>query len=208
MPGGGHLLIDNDAFILLAAAGLLQPAIQTLGLSGAALRLATLPFVIGRSKKIQKQYPADALIRAKLACAEIPELDSRPADHLLQRLAAVPEVDDGEAVLYGLVCERDDYLLLSSDKRAMVALATAEEIADLRARVAGRVICVEKVFDRLLDAHGLDHVAQAVLPIRESNSTLRVLFSNANCSDPAGCRAAIASYVAELEVMVGVGFLY
>jgi hypothetical protein len=207
MPDGA-LVIDNDAFILLSAAGLLQAAITSLGFDGKAVRLAALPFVIGRNKKLQKQYSGDALIRAKLACDEVPELSSAPGPDVLQTLAAVPDIDDGEAVLYGLLYENPGHLLLSGDKRAMIAVATTPELGDIRAKIAGRVVCVEKIINLLLTAHGHEHVVNAVLPIRDSNSTLRVIFSDGNCNDQAACSSAVSAYIVALEIKVGAGFLY
>jgi hypothetical protein len=204
----GALVIDNDAFILLSAAGLLQAAIAALGFDGKAVRLATLPFVIGRNKKLQKQYSGDALIRAKLACDDVSELSSAPSPEILQRLAAVPDIDDGEAVLYGVLHENPNYLLLSGDKRAMIALAGSADLTDVRAKIAGRVVCVEKVISLLLASLGLDHVAKAMLPVRDSSGALKVIFSDGNCSDEAACTYAVSTYIVDLEVKVGVGFLY
>lgn len=122
------LLIDSDAFVLLAGAGVLEQAIELLGFDPAhALRLSPLPAMLGRGRAF-KRYPADLLQRAQIACARIVALESRPDPVLFEQLVSVPDIDEGEALLYATVAEKENWVLLSGDKRAMKALAGEQSL--------------------------------------------------------------------------------
>lgn len=207
--GDAVLLIDSDAFLLLAGTGLLDRALQLLNFDKSRVfRLPPLPHMIGRSASIKKRYRADARLAAQLACTEIKGVAARPDDDLLQQLIAVPEIDEGEALLYGLLAERPTCLLASGDKRAMVALGTRPEVASIRQMVASRVICLETVLRLLVIEDGPTAVGGKLLNAVASHKTLEVVFSPRNINDQKRCLAALDSYIADLKRQVGQGFLY
>jgi hypothetical protein len=64
-----RLLIDNDAFVLLAGAGLLEDAIARAGfLVKESRRLASLEFMLRKPAKAFQKYPAEVISRALEAC--------------------------------------------------------------------------------------------------------------------------------------------
>ena len=118
-----RLLIDNDIFILLAGAGLLEQAVITLGFTIAdTYRLEALPFVVKRSKQ-PPHLPPDLVARVVQECHQVPVLAESPNPDLLQLLVTTPMIDAGEAVLYALLAEHPSYFLTSGDKRAMRTIA-------------------------------------------------------------------------------------
>ena len=203
------LLIDSDVFLVLAGAGVLDQAIELLGCDrDCAFRRAPLPQMIGRSASLQACYSADVRRRAQVACTQIAGIGDRPRDDILQRLLTVTDIDDGEALLYGLLAECPLYLLASGDKRAMLALSGEPSVADIREAVAGRVICLESILRRMVLRDGVNKVAPHFRCVRDSHQSLRVILSDANSSDQAQCLKALDSYLRDLTRAVGQDFLY
>ena len=203
------ILIDSDAFLILAGAGRIDSALELLGFNHQrAFRLSPLPQMIGRSKPIREKYPAAARRQALMACSRIRGIVDRPDDELFQRLIEVRDIDDGEALLYGLLAERPLTLLASGDKRAMIALCSDESVADIQRSVAGRVICLESVLRRVVARDGVAAVAQSFLPVMKTYKTLQIVFSEQNRTDESQCLVALDSCLDALKRQVGEGFLY
>lgn len=204
----GQLLVDSDAFLLFAGAGLLERAV---GLAGfppdATYRLAALPHMISGSRSLERKYPLETRQRALLACSRFPALGDRPSDEMFQLLLDIPQVDSGEALLYALLAERPSCYLLSGDKRAMVQVASSPNAAPVRTAVAGRVIPIEVLLKSLIQSDGVQMTASRFRDLLTSHETLQVVFSAGNLAEANQCRAALDSYMADLRLEVGPGFL-
>ena len=161
-----------------------------------------------RSASLQARYSPDVRRRAQVACSQIEGISDRPQDDIFQRLLGVAEIDEGEALLYGLLAERPLYLLASGDKRAMVALSGEPIVADIRQAVAGRVICLESILRRMVLRDGVSKVAQQFRCVRDSHQSLRVILSDASSGDQDQCIKALDSYLRDLTRGVGQDFLY
>ena len=203
------LLIDSDIFILLSGAGVLKRAVELLGFDIENVRrLDALPHQLERGRKFRERYSYKVRAKAIEGCKQIASLIERPAqDDVLQRLASVSRIDEGEALMFALMTERDVYILASGDKQAMRTLATTPELADIRSSVAGRVVCLEAVIRLLVRQLGARRTATAFTPLRNSNTTLRVVFSLGEKTPKAQCLAALRSYLNDLKNDVGDDFL-
>ncbi len=205
---GGTLLIDSDVFIVLSGAGLLERAIGVIGFQTEdARRLAPLPQMLGRSARLRKTYPSVVLQSARLACESIAPIVDAPDATLQERLLAIPDIDDGEALLYAILAKETACLLTSGDKRSMRALCGAADAATIRAAVSGRVVCLDSVVRKLVEMDGAAKTASALAPLLPHHATLRIVFSPANVVSAGGCLAAIDSYLGSLRGEVGEGFL-
>jgi hypothetical protein len=203
-----RLFIDNDIFILLAGAGLLEEAVAALGFTFAdTYRLEALPFVVKSNKK-QPKLPTEVVDLVLQQCTQISVLSERPSDDLLQMLAAAPTIDAGEAVLYALLAEQPSAFLTSGDKRAMRAIAQAPSLTAIRTAVAGRVISLETLLLRLVKAHPVAMVGAALTPVLPLNTVVRVAFSPNNLVQPAECVQALTRYQQALIEEVGANFLW
>ncbi len=114
-----RLLIDNDAFIILAGTDLLTEALSVLGYTPEqALRLAALPHMLGKSKQLKARYPADIITKAGAACDQIPALKDREGDpEVFERLInAHDDLNDGEALMLTVAVERHGYSVLTGDR--------------------------------------------------------------------------------------------
>ncbi|MEX0654151.1 MAG: hypothetical protein WD534_10030 [Phycisphaeraceae bacterium] len=203
------LLIDSDAFILLATSGYLNRLAHLLGIPHEEVRrLGPLPHML-RGKKMCKAYPTEIRELVIAVCENVAELDERAEDpDFEQRLLDVPDIDSGEAELYALLAERPHYYLVSNDKRAMRALARTDEVSDIRNMIAGRVVCLQAALRMLIENDDFGTIATAFTPLRECETTIRVIFSRGEETDREQCVETVNSYFDELDGQVGIGFLY
>lgn len=202
------LLIDNDAFVLFAGAGMLDAVLQLLGFAPAdVLRLPSLPSMLGRGRAF-KDYPPDVKQRAQIACERFATVDAKPDAKLLQALVGVQNIDDTDAVLYALLAENPNWMFLSGDKRAMKALCNEPTIAHVRDAVRGRVVCIEMVVDQLVRAATAAAICEAFKPLRPVSRTLSVVLSDGNAADHAQCLIATTSYYADIKSDLTDGFLF
>lgn len=202
------LLIDSDAFLLLAGADSLDRAVQLIGcLPQETFRLYPLPHMIGRSAKLRQRYSAETRDRARLATDRFQGIGKRPSDKLLQRLIGVQDIDEGEALLYGILAEEEDYLLASGDKRAMIALCAEPSLKDIREAVAGRVVCLESILRRMALEDGVQAMSVKFAGVVTSHRTLQILLSPGNCETIGVFLQGVDSYITDLKGHLDSGFL-
>lgn len=182
-----NLFLDNDVLEKLAAWDLLQDGVRACGFELDAVRvLPSLKYRLGLAgKKRRAKYPDDVQIRirgfvdAVQECADAPTAGS---DFLVD----VPNLDAGEAILFAHATQIDGAVLLTGDKRSIVAVATSSQCSAIVPRLAGRVLCLEQVLLRTVNLLGFHDVKA------------RILNSNSLDLDTA-VRAAFGSGVHALE---------
>lgn len=203
-----RLLIDSDAFVLLSGAGLLDRVLVLFGFDRTtAYRLSPLPHMIRRGRRFQQLCQPDTRDRVLEACLVVPEITDRPGDELLQTLIAFSEIDDGEALLYGLLAEQPTMMLASADKRAMKVVGSLDNPTGIRDSIAGRVLTLETVLHQLVRQDGVEPIADA-FAVFPDHKTLQIVFSPVNSTDEERCLASLESYLRELKSTVGNDFLY
>jgi hypothetical protein len=191
------LLIDTDAFCILAAGRLLEGAVIIFDtkLSGCA-RLPALPHMLRRGG-LRKKF-GDQISDHLIPIADsIPVID-QPEALWLDKLTQVQDIDPGEAQLFALAAEKR-LAVITGDKRALRALKDIPGFADA---LAGRIIVLEAILIALCVRLGPTVVSAHVQSILNHDSMIRVCFSPSN-PDP---RDALLSYyqnlVTELEPLV------
>jgi hypothetical protein len=203
------LLIDTDMLLLLAGSGTLDDVLQSLGFEPQqTCRLAAATQQFQRGRVFKDSYTAPVLQAALRTALAITPLAERPVNSVVfDALALVSDIDLGEAELFALLAEHDGYYLTTGDKRALVALATREELAELRQRVAGRLICLESVLKLLVDQNGAKATAQAFRTLR-THRTIGVLLSDPQARSDDVCLQGIDSYLNDLIRKTGGDFLH
>lgn len=161
-----------------------------------------------RTSKHFRHLPDRLKADVSQGCRPVPVLQTAPNSDVLQQLSDVVDIDDGEALLYGLLAEEPYYLLTTNDKRAMRAVATKPALQTIRRTVTGRIICLETVLLRLIERDGVVSVAQALTPVVPENTLLRVYFSSGNIANPLECKHALHHYLEALAAQVGTDFLW
>ena len=205
-----RLLLDNDAFILLAGASLLREAINLLGFEFAeARRLPALLYMLRKPARAFQKYPREVLSRALEECDLVAELEEAPTLETQTFFAGgVQGVDAGEAVLFGLTAEHSLYYMASNDKTAMRAVAKEARLKEIRQAVAGRVICMETVTRKMIQSLGPTIIAQRFGGVLASDKRLATILSPANSDRPQDCLLAVESFLGGLRHDLGNDFLF
>lgn len=188
-----RLLSDTDAFCKLSAIGLFKDAAKLLGgVPAEVARLPALPHMLRRGRGLRKQLGdalADSL--APLADAQ-PEIPTAPTD-VAALLTGKNNIDVGEVQLLALAAS-DTLLLVSGDKRALLAVSKIAEVVPM---LAGKVVCLEAMMLALCNSLGVDAVRAAVAPHRQIDKVFQICFSDGGT--PVEC---LGSYMRELQESV------
>jgi hypothetical protein len=164
--------------------------------------------MLRKAAKCLRKYPADIRNRALEECGRVPGLEEMPQTATLALFDQVPEIDEGEQILYGLLADQPLHFLASNDKRAMTAVATNPRLANLRAAIAGKVVCVETVTRRLIQADGPTVVADRFGGLNCPDKRLATILSPATSGSPDDCLLGIESYLSQLHRQLGQDFLF
>lgn len=188
-----RLLSDTDAFCKLSAIGLFKDAAKLLGGKPEEVeRLPALPHMLRRGRGLRKQLGdalADSL--APLADAQ-PQVASAPPD-VAALLTNKNNIDVGEVQLLALTAS-DTLLLVSGDKRALVAVSAVSEVVPM---LVGKIVCLEAILLALCETLGVDQVRAAVAPHRHIDKVFQVCFSDGGT--PVEC---LRSYMRDLQESV------
>jgi hypothetical protein len=204
-----RLLIDNDAFVLLAGASLLDEAITLAGFSPPdARRLRSLEFMLRKGARAFQKYPAEVINRALEDCVRIKPLEEVPSREAQSAFEQAIGVDEGEAVLYGVVAEHQFHFLASNDKTAMRAVAGSPQLAQIRGQVAGRIVCMEWLLGKFLATLGPEVTAQRFTQLIATEKRLGAILSPAATGRPEDCLVAAESFLSGLRRDLGQDFLF
>jgi len=203
------LLIDTDMLVLLGGSGTLADVISSLGFAiNQCRRLAAATHQLQRGRAFKDAFQASVLQAALRTAQTIAPLSEATTDPgVLDALAQVSDIDPGEAGLLAMLSEHSGCYLSTGDKRALVALATRKEVAEVRRRVSGRVICLESVLRLLVVRNGASAMAHAFQPLR-THRTIAILLSDPQTSSQEVCLQGIDSYLNALLQQTGDGFLH
>ena len=184
-----RLVVDTDAFCKLGLAGLLDSAAEVLGVPMTEwVVLPALPHMLRRGR-LRRTFGDDACESLLPVASQLRALGHLQSDYL-DRLAAEPDVDPGEAQILAAAAEHGA-LVLTHDKRALRVVATLPEVAQA---LSGRVVVLESVLLLLCEQLGDDEVARAVQPIHDVDGMVRLCFSGG--SSP---RDGLLSYADSLK---------
>lgn len=205
-----RLLLDNDIFLLLSGAGLLEDSLAALGFSLAdARRLDSLKHMLRKGARSLSRYSEEILVRAANDCSRVAALDEEPSEQMLELFGAhATSVHVGEAVLLVLTASHGDYYFGTNDKTALRAVACEAGMAELRERVAGRIICLETVVKLLIKRMGAEELATRLAPVLRFDSRLFAIFSPAQSGRSEDCPIAIESFLSGLRRELGEDFLW
>ncbi|MFY9343326.1 MAG: hypothetical protein WAT39_12595 [Planctomycetota bacterium] len=157
------LFLDNDVLVKLASWDLLEDGITACGSEpGDVTVLPTTRFWLGLAGRKKCKYPSEveARLQSFLAVARVCAGDPAAGDGSLPR---VDNVDPGDAILIAAAAESAGSLLVTGDKRCILAVATVPAFATYAARLTGRVLCLEQVLLRTIDRLGFEQVKQRVV---------------------------------------------
>ena len=198
-------IVDNDFIEKSAAVLILSDLPELLGVPADGLRIlptAKWRYTEKRRKKVVTRLGEDAVNTILAFCdrtASVPEADS--AD--MEALASIQNVDEGELMLASYASRQPDSLFATSDKRCIIALATAPSAVDLAARLSGRVVCFEQVVSRAVAKFGFEDVRARVVPNMVCDLALRSAFGSGLLATWPNVESTLDGHVANLRGLSG-----
>jgi hypothetical protein len=185
-----HHLVDNDIALKLARLELLKEACQLLGLNPSnTKRLAALPFV---AKKVLKGKQ-DTLKRVLEFCDSYKAISKGDDPEVLAQISASPKIEAGEARLFAIAANDKDIVVLTGDKRSILALASDPKLKAIARKLEGRIEILETIMIRLIAAKTFDFVRQQVLKVLDVDTILALAFDTQESDREGHCRDALTS---------------
>jgi len=195
------LLVDNDVLIKLAHWNLLEALPAAFGCSWSDVaRLQSIKFRASRGdKKLFLSEEVGANLAAFLEQSQdIPD----PDFGVIESLAAAEHLDSGEVELIAACARYPDALLLTGDKRCLIAF-TQSQFSNVVERVAGRVYCLEQCLERISQQLGADQTISRIEPHKGVDTAVRAIFGSNGCTE-ATLDEGLASYIKALRHQTGV----
>lgn len=177
---GRSLLIDNDMFYLLAAAGVLEDVIAAFNVEEKAVHV--LPQLKYTAPAHAEGFPQE--LRAKVCEAAAAygghgiKLTPEGAERAAELERQHQKINVGEALLlvYAASLDKDCVLLTTNDRNFLEALAKSGEPET--ASIEGRVIRLEHILAELNARRGFPFVLERFLPLTMHEQRLRSYLSS------------------------------
>ncbi len=199
-----NVYFDNDVIHKLAACDLLREALQDLRVDAAfVLATARFKFYLKSPEKGAKRYGQSVHKRISNFVASARAITEEPNAEDIEVLNAVLGIDQGEAILFATVSRTSEDILLTGDKRSLIALAEHAGSQSICARLAGRVLCLEQVVQRIVSGRGFEHVRERVAPSVACDTVLQIIFREGLATTEAHAAEGLSSYVSDLRAKTG-----
>lgn len=201
-------VLDNDVLIKCAAYRLLKEVVASpeddwsVGSLGAARfvvpnRLARHPEIVDGAAAVEHWQS----VLEHLELLEPNDVEEQLASDLEEAaLRYGLDLDSGESQLCAMVIERMIPLLITGDKRAIVAIERLLNVVDWLLDLGGRVGCLEQLADWLCGRLGADSVRGRICTEPGADRALSVCFSCAGYPDYAVDPEGLRSYIDALRL--------
>lgn len=192
-----RLLIDNDVLVKAAHWGLLDhlPALVEADWNAVAAPESLIYRARRADPKLFRNAAAAADLFGRLAkTARLPP----PNVEVVRQLQGAVGIDVGELALIGALYDYPETILLTGDKRALVALADPA-FATIHERIRGRVMCLEQFLAYVLTRTGPEALAVAVGAHRELDAAARCIVGSTDTKNAASIQEGLKSYINDLN---------
>lgn len=199
------ILIDNDALLKLARYGLLDEAATCFDcVSTNVCVLATAKYSLFPAKnrlRLCKEEISASRLEAFLQNCNF--LNPQSADpELLDMLSAVENIDAGEALLLAVGATDQESLVITGDKRSLIALCTNDSVVQASASLAGRIVSLEVLFWFLVE-HQFTYVQECVIAKPDVDKALKIVFGITAPASVEVVREGLTSYINHLRAVTG-----
>lgn len=192
------LFLDNDAVLKLVACHLFWETVAALGSNQENLRvLSDAKYVFKKSRRVIKKYP-EAIRLAAFSIVEGCQAIKPEFNPELPELE-IEGIDPGERLLISATRNEPAFYLITGDKRCLKALAAASQLAEIRQRLQGRVICLEQVILKLIEVQGFYEVLNKLLNGREYDKALASIFGSGERATEENVLLGLLAYIEDLQ---------
>ncbi len=196
-------LVDNDAISKLAACDLVEPAIAALKFENDRVFMApSAPYslnVLKNQEKGRRRYGVEVHARICQFVQQIRTATEVPDPQDMQILLGVEGIDPGEALLFALSARNLDSVIVTGDKRAIRALATAPGLDEIRLALRGRILCWEQILAATIQHLGFEKALDPILAACDADKVLGIAFASGAKTTEASVFDALRSYVGDLR---------
>jgi hypothetical protein len=169
------VLADNDIVLKLAACDLFGEFFTAFATTRSTVQILPTARNVLTSKRVQKRLAEAVRLRLTEFLANAPEINVVPSLERREALAEQPRIDD-EALLFAACPLLTGSVLVTGDKRALIALVEAgasdATCAAVCAELTGRVYCFEQVIERILAVVEFDAIRERLVTARECDGSL------------------------------------
>ncbi|MEH1907691.1 hypothetical protein [Nostoc sp.] len=202
---GRTILIDNDALLKLARYGLLDEAVAILGcVSTNVCVLATAKYSLFPVKdrlRFCKEEESASRLEGFFRTSNLLNVQSADPD-LLDELTSVPNIDAGEALLFAVGATNRNSLVITGDKRSLIALCSNDSVAQVSNLLVGRVVSMEVLFSHLVE-YQFNHAQECVRSKPDADKALQIIFGVTAPASLESVREGLASYINHLRTVTG-----
>lgn len=199
------MVLDNDALLKLCSYDLIDEALAALQVTyGDIYVLPTTKYSLlpphSRLKRCKDEATAS---RLENVLSKIDTIDDTLVDpDLLDTLIGFPGIDPGEALLIAYACQQDSAILFTGDKRAVAALASAEELKDVAKLLAERICVIEVLFKSLVSTD-FEKTQEMVRCKPEVDKALHNIFGVRNAAPLQSVQEGLDSYINHMKQHTG-----
>lgn len=188
---------DNDFLWKLVVFDLFHEALESLGFTQNDVRvLPQARYVL--KKRCKKEHVQKVLSALEpLICLEVTPEDAI----ILESLTQDPSIDVGEARLIAKTLQTPCSILATGDKRMIRGLGNPHKHLTIREQLQGKIICLEQAVFAVIHNHkyGFEYVKSRVVPVRDSDTAIKVVFGSGGQSTHRNCMQALKSCIEELQ---------
>lgn len=198
-------LLDADAVSKLAHWDLLGEVAVLTGVS--TDQTATLSSLIHRAARscakadgrlFKATSAAERALKYLQQLAPLPP----PDEDFIAHVQHVPAIDPGEALLLASLRAHANTILITGDKRAVTALATAVPEQMLNS-LSDRIVTIEQIVLALLKSKGIDWLRAHICPYRTLDKAIGVIMGSDCKASAEAAEAGLRSYIADLRSLSG-----
>lgn len=194
--------LDNDIILKLTACDLFNEAISILNVNRDNIRvLPSARYYFKKSRRAKKLYPEN--IRNKVTTIasryQTIEIETKEALQKINKLQSYEGIDDGEANLIAATREINAFWLTTGDKRFLKTVASYNELATIKSRLQGKVICLEQLILQLICIRGFEFILPKVLLATQYDAALKAIFGSQELSTENNVLNALDSYIKDLN---------
>ncbi len=200
-----QILIDNDALLKLARYGLLDEVVAVFGCSSNDIYvLATAKYsLLPTGNRLRRCQDEESAARLEAFLRNSQSLNAGLADpDMFDQLNNIQNIDAGEALLLAVGATNLDTLVITGDKRCLVALCSHNSVTHIFEALVGRVVSMEVLFLHLVD-YQFSHVQERVRSNLNVDKALSNVFGVTTPSNIDSVREGLISYIRHLHNVTG-----
>lgn len=188
--------IDNDVILKLVTCNLFDEAIAAFDIDLSNIHVLETARFSMRSNKTKKNYSETVIEKAIATIKDFHTVEAQ-ADNPLFDLK-IPDMGDELKLIVAASAETSFYFA-TGDKRCLRALTGITELATMREKLSGRVICLEQIIMKIIQVYGFEVVKQKIIPARSCDKVLQSAFGSGEKTEERNTLEALNAYISEIE---------